>query len=141
LINTQLRISNHTTYVALNPCICQLATRFLKTRPGSHQSRAQIHHRPASCHKGNTLLSPSLHSHCVVAFLVLVRPWQSLPMTRHVASQRVFGQQAHIDTILKRLKQRHYIETSFSCKSPAWSRLYHLQPKVWYLSEVHLFRC
>jgi hypothetical protein len=35
---------------------------------------------------GYTLLSPSLHSHCVVAFLVLARRRQSLPMTRHVAS-------------------------------------------------------
>jgi hypothetical protein len=41
LINTQLGISNHTTYVALNPCICQLATGFLKTRTGSHDPRAQ----------------------------------------------------------------------------------------------------
>jgi hypothetical protein len=72
------------TYVALNPCICQLATGFLKTRPGSRQPRAQIHHRPASCHGGYTLLSPSLHSHCVLAFLVLVCLRQSLPMTRHV---------------------------------------------------------
>jgi hypothetical protein len=56
------------TYVALNPCICQLATGFLKTRPGSRQPRAQIHHHPASCHGGYTLLSPSLHSHCVLSF-------------------------------------------------------------------------
>jgi hypothetical protein len=28
-INTQLGISNHTTYVPLNPCICQLATGVL----------------------------------------------------------------------------------------------------------------
>jgi hypothetical protein len=67
-INTQLGISNHTTYVALNPCICQLATRVLKTRSGSRQPRAQIHHRPASCHGGYTLLSPSLHSHCVLSY-------------------------------------------------------------------------
>jgi hypothetical protein len=40
-INTQLVISNHTTYVALNPCICQLATGFLKTRTGSRDPRAQ----------------------------------------------------------------------------------------------------
>jgi hypothetical protein len=46
---------------------------------GSRQPRAQIHHHPASCHEGYTLLSPSLHSHCVVAFLVLVRSRQSLP--------------------------------------------------------------
>jgi hypothetical protein len=65
---TQLRISNHTTYVALNPCICQLATRFLKTRSGSRQPRAHIHHRPASCHGGYTLLSPSLHSHCMLSY-------------------------------------------------------------------------
>jgi hypothetical protein len=65
---TQLRISNHTTYVALNPCICQLATGVLKTRLGSRQPRAQIHHCPASCHGGYTLLSPSLHSHCVVSY-------------------------------------------------------------------------
>jgi hypothetical protein len=48
---------------------------------------------------------------------------------------------AHIDTVLDRLRRRHYTETSFSCKSPARSHLYHLQPKVWYLTEVHLFRC
>jgi hypothetical protein len=65
---TQLRISNHTIYVALNPCICQLATGVLKTRSGSRQPRAQIHHRPASCHGGYTLLSPSLHSHCVLSY-------------------------------------------------------------------------
>jgi hypothetical protein len=129
------------TYVALNPCICQLAIGFLKTRPGSCQPRAQIHHRPASCHREYTLLLPSLHSHCMLAFLVLVCPRQRLPMTRHVASQRVLGQQAHMDTVLKRLRWRHYTETLFSCKSPARSRLYHLKPKVWYLSEVHLFRC
>jgi hypothetical protein len=40
-ISTQLGISNHTTYVALNPCICQLAPRFLKTRMGPRQPRAQ----------------------------------------------------------------------------------------------------
>jgi hypothetical protein len=82
----QLGISNHMTYVALNPCICQLAPKFLKTRMGSRQPRVQILHRPPSCHGGYTLLSPSLHSHCVVAFLVLVRPRQSLPMTRHTTS-------------------------------------------------------
>jgi hypothetical protein len=38
---TQLGISNHTTYVALNPCICQLAIGFLKTRTGSRDPRAQ----------------------------------------------------------------------------------------------------
>jgi hypothetical protein len=67
-INTQLGISNHTTYVALNTFICQLATGVLKTRSGSRQPRAQIHHRPASCHGGYTLLSPYLHSHCVLSY-------------------------------------------------------------------------
>jgi hypothetical protein len=56
------------TYVALNPYICQLATGVLKTRSGSRQPRAQIHHRLASCHGGYTLLSPSLHSHCVLSY-------------------------------------------------------------------------
>jgi hypothetical protein len=51
----------------------------------------------------------------------------------------VLDHQAYIGTVLNRLKRRHYTETSFSCKSPAWSQLYHLKPKVWYLSEVHLF--
>jgi hypothetical protein len=41
LINTQLGISSHTTYVALNPCICQLAHGFLRTRTGSRDPRAQ----------------------------------------------------------------------------------------------------
>jgi hypothetical protein len=70
----------------LNLCICQFATGFFKTRPGSRQPRAQIHHRPVSCHGGYTLLSSSLHSHCMLAFLVLFCPRQSLPMTRHVTS-------------------------------------------------------
>jgi hypothetical protein len=114
------------TYVAINACICQLTIGFLKTRLDSRQPRAQIHHRPTSCHGGYTLLSPSLHSHCMLAFLVLVRPRQSLPMMRHVTSLRVLGQQAHIDTVLKRLKWRNYTETSFSCKSPTRSHLYFL---------------
>jgi hypothetical protein len=49
-------ISNHTTYVALNPCIRQLAPGFLKTRMDSRQPRAQIIHCPASCHEGYMLL-------------------------------------------------------------------------------------
>jgi hypothetical protein len=73
-INTQLGISNHTTYVALNPCICQLATGVLKTRSGSRQPRAQIHHRPTSCHGGYTLLLPSLHSHCVLSYSGITLP-------------------------------------------------------------------
>ena len=40
-INTQLGISNHATYVALNPCISQLAPGFLETRTGSRDPRAQ----------------------------------------------------------------------------------------------------
>jgi hypothetical protein len=44
--------------------------------------------------------------------------------------------EAYIDTVLNRLRRRHYTETSFSCKSPACSRLYYLKPKIWYLSEV-----
>jgi hypothetical protein len=51
--------SNHTTYVALNPCICQLAPGFLKTKTGSRYLRVQLLHRPASCHGGYTLLPPS----------------------------------------------------------------------------------
>jgi hypothetical protein len=62
-------------------------------------------------------------------------------MTRHVASLKVLNHQAYIGTVLNRLKQRHYTETSFLCKSPVWSQLYYLKPKVWYLTEVHLFRC
>jgi hypothetical protein len=85
-INTQLGISNHTTYVALNPCICQLATWFLKTRSGSRQPRAQIHYRLASCHVGYTLLSPSLHSHCVLSYSGISLPEAKLTMTRHVTS-------------------------------------------------------
>jgi hypothetical protein len=50
-------------------------------------------------------------------------------MMRHVTSKRVLGLQAHIDTVFKRLRRRHYTETFFSCKSPARSQLYHLDPK------------
>jgi hypothetical protein len=134
-------ISNHTTYVALNPCICQLAPGFLKTRMGSHQPRAHILHRPASCHGGYTLLSPSLHSHCVVAFLVLVPLRQSLPMMRHVASQKVLDPQAYIGSILKQLRRRHYTETSFSCKSPTRSHLYYSKTQSLVPDRGTLFRC
>jgi hypothetical protein len=71
---TQLRISNHTTYVALNPCICQPATGVLKSISGSRKPRAQIHHRPASCHGGYTLLSPPLHAHFVLSYSGLSLP-------------------------------------------------------------------
>jgi hypothetical protein len=50
-------------------------------------------------------------------------------MTRHVTSLRVLGQQAHIDTVLNRLRRRHYTETPFSCKSTARSQLYYLNLK------------
>jgi hypothetical protein len=43
--------------------------------------------------------------------------------------------------VLNRLRRRHYTETLFSCKSPARSQLNHFKPKVWYLADVHLFRC
>jgi hypothetical protein len=42
--------------------------------------------------------------------------------------------------VLNRLRQRHYTETLFSCKSHARSQLYHLKPKSWYLAEVRLFQ-
>ena len=41
---------------------------------GSRQPRAQIHHRPACCHGGYTLLSPSLHSHCVLSYSSISLP-------------------------------------------------------------------
>jgi hypothetical protein len=59
LINTQLGISDHMTYVALNPCISQHAPEFLKTKMGSRYLRVQLLHHPASCHRGYMLLSPS----------------------------------------------------------------------------------
>jgi hypothetical protein len=61
--------------------------------------------------------------------LVLVCPRQSLPMMRHVTSSKVLDHQAYIETVLNRLRRRYYTETLFSCKSPAWSQLYHLNPK------------
>ena len=128
-INTQLRISNHTTYVALNPCICQLATGFLKTRPGSCQPRAQIHHRPASCHGGYTLLSPSLHSHCVLSYSGISLPKAKLTHDEAFDQLKVLDHQAYIDKVLNRLRLRHYTKTLFSCKSPARSQLYHFIPK------------
>jgi hypothetical protein len=62
-------------------------------------------------------------------------------MTRHVTSYKVLDHQAYIETVLNRLRRRHYTKTLFSCKSPARSQFYHSKPKVWYLAEVHLFRC
>jgi hypothetical protein len=48
--------------------------RVLKTRSGSREPRAQIHHRPASCHRGYTLLSPPLHAHSVLSYSGLSLP-------------------------------------------------------------------
>jgi hypothetical protein len=48
--------------------ICQPATGVLKTRSGSRKPRAQIHHRPASCHGGYMLLLPPLHAHFVLSW-------------------------------------------------------------------------
>jgi hypothetical protein len=126
---TQLRISNHTTYVALNSCICQLATEVLKTRSGSRQPRAQIHHRPTSWHGGYTLLSPSLHSHCVLSYSGISLPEAKLTHDEACDQLKVLDQQAYIETVLNRLRRRHYTETLFSCKSPARSQLYHFIPK------------
>jgi hypothetical protein len=137
---TQLRIFNHTTYVALNPCICQLTTGVLKTRSGSRQPRAQIHHRPASYHGGYTLLSPSLHSHCVLSYSGISLPEAKL--THDEACDQLKGpRSAGLHRVLIRHRRRHYTETLFSCKSPARSQLNHFKPKVWYMAEVHLFRC
>jgi hypothetical protein len=127
---TQLRISNHTTYVAHNPCICQLAIGVVKTRSGSRQPRAQIHHRPASCHRGYTLLSPSLHSHCVLSYSSISLPEAKL--THDKACDQLKGPRSSSlhETILNRLRRRHYTKTLFSCKSPARSQLNHFKPKV-----------
>jgi hypothetical protein len=129
------------TYVALNPCICQLATGVLKTRSGSRQPRAQIHHRPTSCHGGYTLLLPSLHSHCVLSYSSI--SLAEAKLTHDEACDQLKGPRSaslHRD-VLNRLRWRHYTGTLFSCKSPVRSQLYHIKPKVWYLSEVHFFRC
>jgi hypothetical protein len=58
---------------------------------------------------------------------------------RHVTSKKVLDHQAYIETVLNRLRRRHYTETPFSCKSTTQSQLYYFQPRVWYLAEVHLF--
>jgi hypothetical protein len=102
---TQLRISNHMTYVALNPCICQLATGVLKTRSGSCQPRAQIHHRPASCHGGYTLLSPSLHAHCMLSYSGISLPEANLTLSHFqgmLPAKIVLDQQAymHIQSLI-----------------------------------------
>jgi hypothetical protein len=127
---TQLRISNHTTYVALNPCICQLATRVLKTRSGSRQPRAQIHHRPASCHGGYTLLSPSLHSHCVLSYSSISLPEAKLTHDEACDQLKDPRSSSLHETVLNRLRRRHYTKTLFSCKSPTRSQLNHFKPKV-----------
>jgi hypothetical protein len=56
-----------------------LRRRQVHVGPITWEVLPQLLHRPASCHGGYTLLSPSLHSHCVVAFLVLVQLRLGLP--------------------------------------------------------------
>jgi hypothetical protein len=53
LIDTQLRISNHTTYVALNPCICQPFPWILHYMNWSALPRSTLPYHPASCQEGN----------------------------------------------------------------------------------------
>jgi hypothetical protein len=104
--------------------------RVLKTGSGSRKPRAQIHHRPASCHGGYTLLSPPLHSHFVVSYFGLSLPEARL--THDEACDQLKGPRsaAYIETVLNRLRRRHYTETLFSCKSPARSQLNHLTQKL-----------
>jgi hypothetical protein len=54
------------TYVALNPCICQLATRFLKTRMGSHFTPTESTDTPQS-----SLLPRSVHATLTISPLPL----------------------------------------------------------------------
>jgi hypothetical protein len=85
-INTQLGISNHTTDVALNPCICQLATEVLKTRSG-YADRDYRYTTVQPLATEGTRYSRHLSTPitcCLI--LVLVCPRQSLPTMRHVTS-------------------------------------------------------
>jgi hypothetical protein len=54
-------------------------------------------------------------------------PEEKLTHDETCGQLKVLNHQAYIDTVLNRLRRRHYTETSFSCKSPARSSLYHLQ--------------
>jgi hypothetical protein len=52
-INTQLGISIHTTYVALNTCICQPFPRILHYMNWSALPGRTLPYHPASCREGN----------------------------------------------------------------------------------------
>jgi hypothetical protein len=64
-----------------------------------------------------------------VGLSVIGLPEAKLTHDEACGQLKVLDHQAYIGTVLNRLRRRHYIETSFSCKSPARSRLYHLQPQ------------
>jgi hypothetical protein len=51
-----------------------------------------IYHRPASCHGGYTLLSPSLHSHCVLSYSGISLPEAKL--THDEACDQLKGPQS-----------------------------------------------
>ena len=91
-------------------------TWVFKTRMGSRQPRAQILHRPASCHGGYTLLLPSLHSHCVFSYYGISLPEAKL--THDEACDQLKGPRSASlhETVLNRLRRRHYTETP-SCAS------------------------
>jgi hypothetical protein len=127
------------TYVALNPCICQLTTGFPKTRSCSCQPRAQIHHRPASCYGGYTLLSPSLHSHYVLSYSGISLPEAKL--THDEACDQLKGprsaslhRQGPLSTQTETL-HRDSLLVQVTC--PVSALL--LSTQSWYLAEVHLF--
>jgi hypothetical protein len=121
------------TYVALNPCICQLATGFLKTRPGSCQPRAQIHHRPASCHGGYTLLLPSLHWYW--SAWGKPYPWWGMWLVKRSSIIMPTSARSLIDSngdTTSRLPSR--------ASQPSGLVFIIFNPKVWYVTEVHLVR-
>jgi hypothetical protein len=129
------------TYVALNPCICQLATVFLKTRPGSHQSRAQIHHRQPLATE-STRYSRHLSTPIVCwpfwywSDRGKAYPWRGMWLVKRSLIIRPTSTQSLIDSdgdTTARLS---------SCASHPPGLVFIIcNPEIWYLAEVHLCRC
>jgi hypothetical protein len=53
------------------------------------------------------LLSPSLHSHCVLSYSGISLPKAKLTHDEACDQLKVLDQQAYIDKVLNRLRQRH----------------------------------
>jgi hypothetical protein len=124
---TQLGIPNHMTYVALNPCICQLFPQILHNVNRSALPGSTILLHPASSHEGTRYSHHLPHPVRGCLFHVWnsrVQAYRGMWLVAKSQPQQAYIERSLIDTggVLHRLISR--------CKPPARSHIN-------YLTQVH----